>query len=95
MLAQMETGLPYLMPNRNKILQKKDVSLHFFKDGFYFCKSSEIVFIPIDNNPDNLYKSLNLHLDSDVQESFGEISIILFQNPSTFVPLPLFDKSLS
>jgi len=91
----METGLPYLMPNRNKILQKKGISLHFFKDGFYFCKSSEIVFIPLNNNLDNFNKSLNLYLDSYSQESFGEISIIFFQNPSTFVPLSLFDKSLS
>ncbi len=91
----METGQPYLMPNKNKILQDNNVYLHFFKDGFYFCKSSEIVFIPTNNNSNDLNKALNLYLDSEVQESLNEISIILFQNPSTFVPLSLFDKSLS
>ena len=83
------------MTNKNKILQNNDVALHFFKDGFYCCKPSEIVFIPTDKSSNDLNKSLNLYLNSEVQENLNEISIILFQNPSTFVPLSLFDKSLS
>jgi hypothetical protein len=93
MSVQTETGLPFLMPNKNKILKKKDLSIHFFRDGFYFCTQSKVEFIPSLQDPKDFHKILIDYLDYHSKESFNAFSLISFHNPSTFVPLPLFDKS--
>ena len=93
MLVQMETGQPFLMLNKNKILKNKDLSIHIFKDGFYFCTQSKIEYIPLLEDHQDFLKILIEYLDYHSKENFNAFSLILFNNPSTFVPLTFFDKS--
>ncbi len=95
MLALTGIGQLFLMPNKNKILQNKILSIHFFVDGFSFCTKSKIDFIPSLNDPQDFHKILNEYLDYHKMKNFDSISFISFYNPSTFVPLSLFDKSRS
>ena len=93
MLVQMETGQPFLMPNKNKILNNNDLSIHIFMDRFYFCTQSKIEYIPLLEDPQDFYKILIEYLDYHSKENFNAFSLISFHNPSTFVPLTFFDKS--
>ena len=54
----METGQPFLMPNKNKILNNNDLSVHIFMDGFYFCTQSKIEFIPLLEDSQDFHKTL-------------------------------------
>ena len=93
MLVQTETGQPFLMPNKNKILKNQDLSIHVFTDGFYFCTQSKIEYIPLLKDPQDFHKTLIEYLDYHSKENFNAFSLISFHNPSTFVPLSFFNKS--
>jgi hypothetical protein len=89
----METGQPFLMPNKNKILNNNDLSIHIFMDRFYFCTQSKIEYIPLLEDPQDFHKTLIEYLDYHSKENFNAFSLISFHNPSTFVPLSFFNKS--
>ena len=83
------------MPKKNKNFSNKDLSIHFFVDGFSFCTQSKIEFIPTLKTSHNFNKILKEYLEYYVKKSSDFVSIILFQNPSIFVPISFFDESLS
>lgn len=83
------------MPNKNKIFPNKGLSIHFFVDGFSFCTQSKIDFIPSLKTSQNFDKILKEYLKYYIKRSSAFVSIILFQNPSIFVPISFFDESLS
>ena len=93
MLVQMETGQPFLMPNKNKVLTNKHLSIHVFMDGFYFCTQSKIEFIPHFEDSQDFHETLIEYLDYHRKENFNAFSLVSFHNPSTFIPLSFFDKS--
>ncbi len=95
MLVQTETGQQSLMPIKNKLLQQKDLSIHLFGDGFSFCTPSNTDYIQTPNGEEDFRKALKEYFNYYPEGSFNNFSVVSFLNPSTFVPLSLFDKKES
>ena len=89
----MGTGQLSLMVKKIRSIQKKELSIHFFDNGFSFCTYKNIDFIPNSNGIDHLRTAIKDYLDYYKKNSFNSFSVIFFQNPSTFVPKVFFDKS--
>ena len=89
----METGQPFLMPNRNKIIQHNELSIHSFANGFSFCSKSKIDFLPTNNDQKEFKKAFEELIDYYPKNTFSSISLVHFEDPSTFVPKALFDEA--
>ncbi|MGA0897069.1 MAG: DUF3822 family protein [Flavobacteriaceae bacterium] len=81
------------MPKENKIIQPKDLSIHYFVNGFSFCTHSKIDFIPTPKGASDFKKALEDFFDYYPKETFLSYSLIFYQNPSVFVPEKFFDNS--
>jgi hypothetical protein len=95
MSVQTETGQRSLMPINNKLLQQKDLSIHLFGDGFSFCTPSNTDYIQTPKGDEDFRQALKEYFNYYSEGSFNNFSVVSFLNPSTFVPLPLFDKKES
>ncbi len=51
------------MPKENKIIQPKDLSIHYFVNGFSFCTHSKIDFIPTPKGASDFKKALEDFFD--------------------------------
>jgi len=81
------------MPKENKIIQPKDLSIHYFVNGFSFCTHSKIDFIPTPKGASDFKKALEDFFDYYPKETFLSYSLLFYQNPSVFVPEKFFDDS--
>ena len=90
----METGLLFLMLGRNNIIQPIESSIHLFVNGFSFCTSSKTEFIPLTQDIDDFKSALTDLLRFYPEDTFTNTQVILYHQPSTFVPSTFFDKNL-
>jgi hypothetical protein len=81
------------MPKENKIIQPKDLSIHYFVNGFSFCTHSKIDFIPTPKCASDFKKAIEDFFDYYPKETFLSYSLLFYQNPSVFVPEKFFDDS--
>lgn len=81
------------MPLDNKIIQPKELSIHLFVNGFSFCTHSKIDFVSTPNGVEDFKQALTDYLAYYPEGSFTSASVVFFQNPSSFVPLSLFDEN--
>ena len=90
----METGRPYLMPNKNNSIAFAGSSIHLFVNGFSFCTPSKTEFVPTPSGTDDFKTGLIDLLAFYPKETFDKTQIISYHQPSTFVPNAFFDKKL-
>jgi len=80
------------MPHDNKIIQRQELSIHMCVNGFSFCTHSKVDFVSTSNGAEDFKRALEEYLAYYPEGSFTSASVIFFQNPSSFVPLTLFDE---
>jgi len=83
------------MPSNRKLIQPEELSIHFFVNGFSFCTPSKIEFTPKPEKSEDFKTILNDYLSYYPKDNFQSINVVMFQNPSTFIPQNLFNEKLS
>lgn len=87
----METGQQYLMPKNNNNNIKPKLSFHLFNDGFFFSSFTESNYFLFEDLNPLVKKGFNEFLKFNEINKDNEPDIILFDNPSMFIPSDLFD----
>ena len=90
----METGLPFLMPSKNKFIPLTNSSIHLFVNGFSFHTPSKTEFTPITKDIVDFESTIKEILNYYPKQIFSNTQIISYHQPSTFVPVKFFDKNL-
>jgi len=82
------------MPIKNNFIGPKDLSIHYFMNGFSFCTHTKIDFVlSSPNDLSNFKNTLDEYFDYYPKASFASFSVLFFQSPSTFVPQQFFEES--
>ncbi len=79
------------MPKSNNNNIRPKLSFHLFNDGFFFLSFTESNYFPFEDLNPLIEKDFNEFLKFHEIDKSYEADIILFDNPSMFIPSDLFD----